>query len=252
MSTSQDPVSFQNLKGKRISLDNNSYYNLQTNRKNKNPRDDLITGLGNCRIIGSIDDLREFCRINRLQERDVIPSEFIILQKKLPWYQRIFSLGSKPKKSKTKDVEKLSDEQISSMREFNLQGLITKCKVISVTDGDTLDIIIFISGDFLLNQTVLGYKQNDGFFAKFRCRLSDIDAAEKNTFVGQEAKSILEDIINRKNGIFSCGVRGWDLYGRMLIELFDENQPKSINHFLIDAHPQCFHPYDGGTKIPFI
>lgn len=159
-------------------------------------------------------------------------------------------------------------DKITSLRElfkhhgddtpyFSLSGLKTHARVIDIYDGDTMTIILDVNG----------------FFLKFKCRVTDIDTCElhsKNNINKQLAilarnrlfelvtgmklenqdsthkniKSYLED------NVYLVWVHclEFDKYGRILIECFSsDKETKSFAKVLLDE--QLAYPYNGDTKL---
>ena len=135
---------------------------------------------------------------------------------------------------KMKNVDILD---IEDAPELTFKNVFCKCKVVDVYDGDTITIIIAFEGNPY----------------KIKCRLSGIDSAEIRTknldekTAGLIAKQWLSDQILGKKIWIRCG--DWDKYGRLLGEIFLEENTKSINDVLIER--KLAYPYDGKKKRKF-
>ncbi len=158
---------------------------------------------------------------------------------------------------------------------FSLAGLTGPVSVVSVYDGDTLHLEIFVDlirldqlrtfkkrkkvnqtriiaspalQELLKSDLVVGYQ------AVYKCRLAGVDAAELKTRRGPAARSLLEAEARRPN--IHARLGEFDKYERLLVELFyDENYTRSLNRFLVTyADPQvgrlCVE-YDGGKKSDY-
>lgn len=113
-----------------------------------------------------------------------------------------------------------------------------KIKVIDVYDGDTITAIIpFYFRKF-----------------KFKCRLYNFDSPEKKPSLKNNDRehekycaeiskfALSEKIMNKK---IKCKTYKLDKYGRILIELFDNNN-NSINEYMLNNN--CGYQYSGKTK----
>ena len=121
---------------------------------------------------------------------------------------------------------------------FSLAGQEHNAKVVDVYDGDSIKIVIKLSGTF----------------QKFNCRLADIDTPElrsknmnEKLYAHYVKKKVESDLLNKIIKI-KCGK--FDKYGRLLGEIYiNKNDKKSINQIMIDeGHGYA---YEGGTKKAF-
>ena len=176
-----------------------------------------------------------------------------------------------------RDVEQLPDHVIASMCPFHLGGLRGKGKVSSVTDGDTVSIVIYVPMQDLSKkilakkgrgsnthyepqyQAISGHKESTGFFTVITVRLLGVDTAEKNTIQGQVAKRIMIDKYRSLNNIVYYDLSfERDKYGRLLATLYEDPAYKvSLNEYILNAKsdpslgPIAF-AYDGGTKSDYM
>lgn len=130
---------------------------------------------------------------------------------------------------------------LENTQELTLKNIITKCKILSVYDADTVTIAIPFNYNIY----------------KVKCRLTGIDTAEIKTkdllekSHGIAGKTYLTDLINDKIIYIECGP--WDKYGRLLGTLFltkkNMDNNISINQNLIDKN--YAYKYDGDTKCKF-
>jgi endonuclease YncB( thermonuclease family) len=123
-----------------------------------------------------------------------------------------------------------------SIKELSFKDQIITGKVVSVYDGDTIKVV------FPLHNVL--YKWN--------CRLIKIDTPELRTKNENEKKYgyFVRDILRDKilNKVLSIKCEDFDKYGRLLVEIFiqDNYHLISINEWLIN-NKYAFR-YDGGTK----
>jgi hypothetical protein len=259
-----------NLKGKEIPFIDEGYYNLETNRKNKDKREGLFYD-DVYRVGGTNEQMTAFYEFNHIHTN------------------RVCSLSNKNTviyAPDTDDVEKLSDLQISTLCPFNLFGLQSKCKVVNVYDGDTIDILAYVPFDFLYvpkyyqherksvehkEHSNLHLKQvallksskptskkisEGGVFLVFNCRLLNVDAQELNTAAGKVAAQVTADLFKSLNDIIYVRFGYADKYGRMLIDIYaDPGYSKYLNFYLLEHPDPMIGPlaqkYDGGTKGSF-
>lgn len=130
-------------------------------------------------------------------------------------------------------LDKLNTDNISV---FSLNDYKTICKVVDVYDGDTCTIVF----------------KWEGKYRKFKCRCNGYDSPEMKPRLNvenreeviikaKEAKSRLQTLTT---GVIGVKCLQFDKYGRLLVELFNENT--SINNIMInEGHGYIYH---GGTK----
>lgn len=138
---------------------------------------------------------------------------------------------------------------------FSLKGLHTLVRIVSIYDGDTVKAIIPMFGTCF----------------KFDLRLNGIDTCEIRTtdteikVLAEKARDRLFELITNtkaenltKNKIESyldkhpCIIRieclDNDKYGRILADLYIENEQRSLSQVLIEE--SLGYPYNGGRKTP--
>lgn len=241
------PVIIYNLKGKEIVKQEEGYYNLATNRWNKNLKPDLLIDEV-YKVMGTMDEMQGFYEINHITENTVC---------ELKGNNTILYAPE------TDDVSKIPDSYIQNLCPFSLSGLQTKAKVITVLDGDTIDLFLFVPLKFLFSPKYYQHErrgsiefkessnrkqvtllksskptskkiQNGGLYMLMNARLQNLDTAEKNTPQGQLAKQMMIDKYQSLKNIVYCNLFGFDKYGRILCDLFeDEERRKYINYYLI-------------------
>lgn len=164
------------------------------------------------------------------------------------------------------DIADVPVTELESLCEFTLTGLRVKAKVLHIVDGDTLDLAFFIPMSFLgaaqtqsrgtkarTVRTVLPFAQDQGFFARMRVRLAEIDTAEKDTNKGVIAKKLLEQRLSTVNSVVYAHFLKFEKYGRLLADVYeDEHYTMNIRTPLLAfAHPvlgPVAVPYSGGKK----
>jgi endonuclease YncB( thermonuclease family) len=126
---------------------------------------------------------------------------------------------------------------------FNLDGMLLRCKVVAVYDGDTITIVFPFEGK--------AWRE--------KCRLTGIDTPEIRTKNEAEKAAALRardwlrgEVLGQKLWV-RCG--RWDKFGRLLGTLYRERddattqQRPSLNDELIARGLAV--AYDGGTKAVF-
>ena len=132
------------------------------------------------------------------------------------------------------EIEPNWDDITEKVPEFSLKNEVKKAKVVSVYDGDTIRVVFPI-----LNKL---YKWN--------CRITGVDTPELRTRdelekkYGYEVRDKLRDKILDKVVTVKCG--DFDKYGRLLIDIYCDNETRSVSNWLID-NKYAF-AYNGGTK----
>ena len=164
-------------------------------------------------------------------------------------------------------LDELKNIKSSDIPQFSLNGLKTSGKIVEIYDGDTCKIV-------LLNNNIL---------QKFNCRINGIDTPEMkpllskpnreieiknayrcrnrliqlctstsvsaNTDIDSDIKKVSLDT-NTKIVHVEC--LEFDKYGRLLVNIFDFNSPKSISYNEILVNEGFAKKYNGGTKDEFI
>ncbi len=132
------------------------------------------------------------------------------------------------------EIEPNWDDITEKVPEFSLKNEVKKAKVVSVYDGDTIRVVFPI-----LNKL---YKWN--------CRITGVDTPELRTRdelekkYGYEVRDKLRDKILDKVVTVKCG--DFDKYGRLLIDIYCDNETRSVSNWLIE-NKYAF-AYNGGTK----
>ncbi len=266
---------FDPKKSKLVTLTCDSWYNVSTGRINMKKYHKYLY-LENPKICGTQSDIDEFIKVNSLTPSVENP-EICIRNKEssiveIP-YEKICCLfpwkRKKIRKAKKCDVCSLSEDDMKFLTQFSYSCVKCKAKVVNIIDGDTYDIIFFVSSECLLDyssqkeagklgQRIIPKGKACGFFVKERCRLNGIDTAEKNTPEGKEAKRLVEQIIHEHGDIVYVYLMERDKYGRVLADFYLNELDvgtwsKSFNQHLVDyespiGRVTCL--YGGGTKTP--
>jgi len=133
-------------------------------------------------------------------------------------------------------------EDTTNIPWLTLDGITSKCKVVSVYDADTVTVIVPL---------------NDKMYM-VKCRLLGIDSAEKRTKnldekkVSLEATEWLSNLIKGKVIWIKCG--DWGKYGgRMLGTLYMTKDDMDINQSINDEiiNKGYAYKYDGKKKKKF-
>ena len=132
------------------------------------------------------------------------------------------------------EIEPNWDDITEKVPEFSLKNEVKKAMVVSVYDGDTIRVVFPI-----LNKL---YKWN--------CRITGVDTPELRTRdelekkYGYEVRDKLRDKILDKVVTVKCG--DFDKYGRLLIDIYCDNETRSVSNWLIE-NKYAF-AYNGGKK----
>ena len=179
-------------------------------------------------------------------------------------------------KDKTTNVEDVPQEIIESLSTFTIPNVSGKGKVIEVTDGDTIRMLIYVSLRALSAQYMCGGRIQErrgrsavctaypeaGFFCIVKCRLDGIDFAEKGTKEGKFGKRLMTNTYAETRNIVYYKAGLPDKYGRQLAQLFsDPEMTDSINMrhvdkgFIIEpggVPVVIVEAYGGGTKSTYM
>ena len=266
------PIIIYNLKGREIPKLLEGYYDLATNRRNKNPKPELIVD-ETYKVMGNEYELRAFYEINHITTDTVCSLK---------------NTNNVIYAPNINDVSKLPVEYLNNLCPFNLSGLQSKARVVNVLDGDTWDLVLYLNLSFLFtpryyarerkNSTVEikdsseYYKQvsilqssdpkskkiqEGGLFIMLNCRLMGVDAAESKTAQGKLATELTIKKLESLNNIVYVNLLGPDKYGRTLIDVFEDSEhSKYLNFYLIDyTDPKLgklAEKYNGGTKSTYM
>lgn len=98
---------------------------------------------------------------------------------------------------------------------------VRSAKVVSITDGDTVVLDTDLGCDIRITQ---------------KCRLSGINAPEKNTQAGKNAKKYIESLLKVGDEIVIKTYKDEkEKYGRYLAVLYIPTSDVSVNQMMIDA-----------------
>lgn len=279
-----------NLKNKEFDESFDSWYNLATGRFVKQrPKYNPVLSIRGIRVLGTKEQLADFWRINinRLGQslskgatfEKVVFAPFdditFLSEDATARSQMCFlgTAGTVIPAATTTDVAKLPSDLITRMCRFSFAGLFIKGRVVSVIDGDTLDVVIFVPLVQLGAARALGAEgeaftgaiptrgfEKVGFFAQVRIRMYGFDAAEKDTDAGKYAKHLFEEKLTSLRGIVWCQFVETTIanekYDRVLAVLYeDQKRTKLLNDYLLkreaDTGVKMVYPYLGGTKTKF-
>jgi endonuclease YncB( thermonuclease family) len=210
-----------------------SWYNLSTGRKiTKKPKECPDFHLHpSPRVAGTADMIERFLGFQR--------GNILAGPSSSSEGRSRFALTSLPSYCTSTDVEDLTQEQIDAVPRFTLAGLSTKARVMRTIDGDTLDLLFFVSLEQLL-VLKLQESTHGGFFTRWVTRISEYDAAETGTTKGKIAKTMMEKKIAELNNIVYIRVLKFEPHGRVLADVYEDAAcTRHIKHFLLDfTHPE--------------
>lgn len=136
----------------------------------------------------------------------------------------------------------LEDVDIDDMDVFRLYNLKTRGRIVKVIDGDTFDILLELNDQLLSEKVKMKRKQfhivktkdQFTFFSIFKCRLYGIDAAEKNTEMGERIKIFMTKYFD-ENAFVDVECIGADKYGRILVSLKAGPDKKDVKEMLLSS-----------------
>ena len=136
----------------------------------------------------------------------------------------------------------------NNVQKFSLNGMKCQGKIVSVYDGDTVNIVLPLFGQTnALTNTQINEASGIKLY-KFSCRLSGVDTPELRTknvkekeFGLQVRDKLREKVLNK---VVNVECYDFDKYGRLLIDIYIDDI--HINKWLItEGYAKS---YDGGTK----
>ena len=207
------------------------WFNLGSGRilsKQTNDKIFVISGKPNYpRIAGTAQQLTEFFQLNTTIKRDLVAEgqtaqvigpkvnlgkmeRFMSEHRKMRKLTDLLKITKKPVRegliTPFKDPTQLTVFQINQLDIFSLEGFKGQFRISRIFDGDTFDLVFFLSMNLLKEKgrkkkrKGLATSQNDGFFWKLKCRLFGYDAQEHDRWEGICAAYILFNKIKALNG----------------------------------------------------
>ncbi len=162
-----------------------------------------------------------------------------------------------------KIIDDLKNIKSSDISQFSLNGMKTRGKVVEIYDGDTCKIV-------LLNNNVL---------QKFNCRMNGIDTPEIKPLLSNPNREIeIKNAYKARNRLIQLCTNAnidfknfdtkkvsldtntklvyikcleFDKYGRLLVNIYDNDNENSISYNEILINEGFAKKYDGGTKNAF-
>jgi endonuclease YncB( thermonuclease family) len=133
----------------------------------------------------------------------------------------------------------LLDVEYDDVAFFHLNGYQTYAKIVSQYDGDTASLVFFLNGKIV----------------KFRCRLANIDCAEKRSTNPKEVEHAMRalhrvDQLSDPDRIVYAQFHKFDKYGRLLTTLRKNKEDEfSFNETLVGEG--LAYTYNGGQRRQF-
>ena len=162
-----------------------------------------------------------------------------------------------------KIMDELKNIKSSDIPEFSLNGIKTSGKIVEIYDGDTCKLV-------LLNNNIL---------QKFNCRINGIDTPEMKPPLNKHNREIeiknahrcrnkviqlctstnIDIDFNGKKVSLDTNTKlvhveclEFDKYGRLLVNIYDNETPKSLSYNDMLVNEGFAKKYNGGTKDEFI
>lgn len=139
-------------------------------------------------------------------------------------------------------VDIIIQADTNKIRYFTFKDQTFIAKSCSVYDGDTFSVLFLYKGELI----------------KYKCRCYGYDSPEMKPLLTKEnrdeeiklakkAKERFIELLNKSpNGLIRIECFDFDKYGRILVNVYNDIDIKSINNIMIDeGHGK---PYFGGTK----
>jgi endonuclease YncB( thermonuclease family) len=263
--------------GQKTTGQTTKWIKLSTGRENNSPDGYAIKGL---RFFGTLPELQKFWIDNIVELATVFPKgttfESLVYQPGSDINTLIEDMSAKMcfkgtagtiLQSTEKDVERVPRNIKDQLCRFTFSGLFAKCEVVSITDGDTFDVIMYVpfmelatTKHLLHGKTqqapivATGGHHEIGFFTRITIRAYGYDAIEKDKPDGQLAKQVLTQKFATLRNIIWCQFVDDEKYGRTLALMYeDQAKVRGLNSYLIDEGNKMgrrlAYPYTGGTKM---
>jgi endonuclease YncB( thermonuclease family) len=160
-------------------------------------------------------------------------------------------------KSPYKSFNDYKDENtntVSLERKYVYYPLVKNIKgyVVSQQDADNFLIDLSLSDKLKTRYESVGKKKYIYFNNKgeevesdaYKCHLFGITILEKGYEKGQRAYNLISRKINDSDGLVLCDIGDIDIYGRILVTLYEDTNLTNLNKMLLIT-------YDSETKKPF-
>ncbi len=163
-----------------------------------------------------------------------------------------------------KMIDELKNIKSSDILQYSLNGIKTSGKIVEIYDGDTCKIVLLINN----------------VLQKFNCRMNGIDTPEmkpplnkpnreieiKNAYrcrnkVVQMCTNIIPNVdidfnskkisLDTNTKIIYVECLEFDKYGRLLVNIYDNDTPKSLSYNDMLVNEGFAKKYNGGTKDEF-
>lgn len=232
----------------------------------KQPADKNISwSIQGVRVLGTDEQIKLFCQLNKDANKELLYQPFedigFLALEASRLTQGCTDMETRCSFEST-DVEKLGDQEMALIDQFNWGGLFLKARVKKVIDGDTLAVVVFVRmhdlcfGRKTPTKTGVQLKMNglpsvepglgkeprefkkgfkslpsskkddEGFFACLHLRTYGYDAVEKDQPAGKEARMLLEKKIESLKGIIWCQLIdpsvAKDKYDRNLAVIYED------------------------------
>lgn len=273
--TSSSTRLFTNLKGGSfLEPDEGRYYNLRTGRVVKNlPKDDGYMFCPKVRVVGTDDMINQFYTLNNLNPDQMENNtRTVALYETTPKtltnkFTGLFSSKSSKYTLSSTNIHDIPLETLISLHEwYSMKGLFTPIRILRWKDGDTCVIAYHepiqwgretheVKGE--TKMMCLADDNQVGCVKVMPARLLHVDAAEHDTAQGQEACRLMKAATAELNNCCYGYFDGWDLYGRILLEVYMDKNGKDLlnNRYLTYEHEtlgRLFDTYGGGTKSTYM
>lgn len=257
------PQRYVDINGREIVLpDKGRYYNLATGRQIKWAQPDngilLATALP---VAGTTEQLQAFARANMVEYEALFKESVAYNIKRTTAPTGIIT---------TTDIRQIPLDVLQTVSEFNLNGVKALARVLKVSDGDTVQLVVSVP----LSQLAAGYPGRDGIRRALlttngdthivlnqRVRFAHLDAAEvklkgRANPLGQKATTVLTHILQKHDYFVWAEFLHNDKYGRPLVVIYPPaSRSKSINQELLEYRDPdgdvLFKPYEGSGRIQF-
>lgn len=279
---------WKSIDGKREFVEiEGKWFNLSTGNYVKRIPKGMSSQL-NPRVVGTPEQISRFIQMNQkieIKVEEISQPEPVKLRKRSVIGKFVCCFFTCTKLVEIEEPEEKKGELIyeaplldyNSLGVFSLWGLSGKAFVLSVSDGDTIDIVVKLKAEDLTKDLVkYGEGRNEGILTREKrslpclgmkgslyirlcCRCNDYDAAEHDTIQGVLATNSLINKINQvRRYIWFEVIEGKDeKYGRTLAKFwFDEGRKESFSSFMCGLSDQKYGvlalPYNGGTKSDYM
>ncbi len=236
------------------------YLNLATKRIVKNaPKDaDVCWGIKGVAIVGTRAQVEQYAQNNKIEDPEYVkPFQNIrCLCETAIAVSKSAVRNDRAICGTSEIVTAERSKQYGIFESLSFDNIETNAEVLRVVDGDTFDILVYITLDQLARKRndnefsiiVPSQHKDAGFYTKLCVRLYGVDTSEKQLEAGKLAKTLMTEKLQSMENLVTVHFidQCRDKYGRSLVIMYSRHG--ELLNTLFEDMPELAAAYTGGTK----